>query len=331
MIATSIPSSLSLLDFFQRSYVPLRLARRSPATTESYENTLSLFTRWYQQRAGASPLLGDITEELLCEWLSGRRIGKINPHALTDATYNRHLRAMRTVLRLAAKKKHAVQEIDWPELMQKEPKIDPEAWTLDEFTKILETAVDPATYTGRLQRVGTWPVNVWFPAVILTVFSTGWRISAVMQLKSADYDAAGGTAKASWGTQKQKADQTFPLVPAAIEAIRRIHPELRTEIFGDWPYDRRCRQWQYLTKLLARVLKQAGLASTRRDKWHKFRRMFGTQIAIKAGIEAARILLGHSSASVTARYIDPRQMPAYSPRELLPAVELPSAPLRVVG
>lgn len=334
MIATSIARTFaagSLLDFFQRSYVPLRLARRSPATTESYETTLLLFARWYQARAQAEPTPADVTEELLCEWLSARRIGKLNPHPITDATYNRHLRAMRTVLRLAAKKKHAVQEIDWPELMQQEPKLDPDAWTLAEFTRLLNSAVDPATYTGRLQRVGPWPVHVWFPAVILTVFSTGLRISAIMQLQSAHFDAAGGTIKASWSTQKQKADQTFALLPATVEALNRIQPADRKEIFGDWPYDRRCRQWQYLTKLLAVVLKTAGLATTRRDKWHKLRRMFGTQIAMKAGVEAARILLGHSSASVTARYIDPRQMPVYSPRELLPPVALPQPPLRVVG
>jgi integrase len=46
-----------------------------------------------------------------------------------------------------------------------------------------------------------------------------------------------------------------------------------------------------------------------RDLWHKIRRTFATQVHASGGLAMAQTLLGHSSADVTMRYIDPRQAP----------------------
>jgi hypothetical protein len=54
------------------------------------------------------------------------------------------------------------------------------------------------------------------------------------------------------------------------------------------------------TLTVARVAKLVG----RRDCTHKLRRTFGTEVAKREGLVAARELLGHSTDAVTERYVD---------------------------
>jgi hypothetical protein len=57
------------------------------------------------------------------------------------------------------------------------------------------------------------------------------------------------------------------------------------------------------------ILKAAGLPHGRRDLFHKVRRTTATLCEIHVGPGSATKQLGHSSARVTEKYIDPAQLP----------------------
>ena len=67
------------------------------------------------------------------------------------------------------------------------------------------------------------------------------------------------------------------------------------------PYNRR-----WLWQSMRRIVKRAGLPDDRRYRFHAIRRTAATLAVANGSLEQARILLGHTSQRMTARYIDPR-------------------------
>jgi integrase len=116
-----------------------------------------------------------------------------------------------------------------------------------------------------------------------------------------------------------------------VQLVRAIRPERNTLVFEDWQFGRKRLKhnpqarpsYRTLGDHFGRILERANLSNGPHDKWHKLRRMFGTEIARSAGKAAAQQLLGHSTMRVTERYIDPRYVEAPDPASLLRRPSLP--------
>lgn len=323
-----------LLDYVNRRYVSDRLVGGSPRTAPEYRSTVNMFSKFL----GHPARLGDLAESRALQWrLWLHQQGRAAP------TINKHMRTLFAIWKRAARHVSGVDKCpdrdDWRHL--REPKIEPSAWRDEEIDRIIHSA---ATLPGRVDlpradrlpaMVGAVPAGVFLPALLLICYSTGIRISAVMQILTADVDLDRGELLVRWGAQKQKADQRFDLGPAAVAALRRLdaHGRGLKRLFDDWPHDRRTEaSWTTLNRWLKKILRDARAPE---DKWlfHKFRKTFGTLCAAERGKAFAMEMLGHSSMQVTERYLDKRMLEQPRLRDVLrqPAVPETAPQLAVVG
>jgi len=178
----------------------------------------------------------------------------------------------------------------------------PECWSPEEFSRIVAAA---ARAPGN---IGRYPAGKFHKALLLTDYDTGARVDAIMRAAPANLDLTRGTLTLQAATQKQRKFQTWGLAADTLAALAAIYDPQAPRLFT-WPYDRG-RGWQKLTDAYREILCAAGLPSTEKDLFHKIRRTTATMICAQLGIEAAKEHLGHSSTSVTWRYIDRRFLPS---------------------
>ena len=151
------------------------------------------------------------------------------------------------------------------------------------------------------------PTDCFWLALLLVVYDTGSRISAIMAATPADLDWTSGTLTLRAGTTKGHKCQVFGLSDQTLQALKAVHDPQRAYLFP-WPYDRSQPGWRALTRRLKRILTRAGLPSSKIHLWHKVRRTTATELTIAQGLEAAKEHLGHSSDRVTKRYVDRRRL-----------------------
>lgn len=307
-------------QFFDDVYIPYRLRSCSPLTPGIYRTCIQHINMYWRTREKArwehQLTIGNFTEPLIAQYLASR-------HDLSPASQNKHLRHLKAIWSLAVELDEDLGK------MRLKPVREflrvPECWSQEEFASLLEAAAKT------FGRVGDVPARYWWPALIILVYATGVRIDAVMRIRTADLDLDRGEVLVRCETQKQKADQRFTLIPEAVQLVSAIRPLRNVQVFEDWPYDRNKRKkdpnarrnYRTLGDHYSVILERAGLSNGRHDKWHKLRRMFGTEIARSAGKAAAQQLLGHSTMRVTDRYIDPRFVESPDAASLLRRPSLP--------
>jgi len=319
------PNETTVAKYYRERVLLLNPRIRTAAAAAAVQIDLDLLGRYWSSEYPnripdrPQPMLGDLSVELLAGAAAWRvRLGR------SPATANRLLRHCRAVWSFAAD-----DELLSPRMPQapklrkfKEPKRTPDAWSIDELERLLTVA------NQQPGKVGDIPASLFWPTLLGLLYWTGARISAAMQLRPDDVDLAGGWVRFAAESQKQFADQRFPITPdlglliAQIDAAGRNLPT----VFADWHFDRTVAQWPALNRHLKRILVAAGLPAGRSSKFHRLRRTFATQVCSKAGIGVAQALLGHSSQATTRRYIDTRYVERPDVRAILPAVNL-----RVVG
>lgn len=310
---------MRLDDYFTSRYIPDRLINGSPRTAKEYRLSIARLER----HLGRPARLADLTTQTLTDF----KACEIEDHVAD--TVNKHLRQLLAIAR------HAVKWSQLPETpiveKLKEAKRAPVAWTPAEMQAIIETA------RRKPGRVKTIPADKWWPALIMALYDTGARISAMMAARWEWLDGKVLTIPAE--VQKQNADQRYTLRPQTIEALKLIRPweesiylcqtphgpKKRLMLGGkeglifDWPYDPD-RMWKVLTRHYRDILSYAGLPHTPKDCFHKIRRTTATRIADARGKVAAQSYLGHSSPKVTERYIDFTQVKAADISEHLPDI-----------
>ena len=237
----------------------------------------------------------------------------------SPATVNKHRAHLLALWRFARKKKRLSG--DEPDIEKtKEYKRIPEAWSLDEFQRLL-TAATKADGTI----VGI-PAGSWWLALLLLMYDTGLRISAVMQLPA--NAMTDGHLRVAAETQKQGAEQHFRLHEQTLAALtqmdgsRRTAAELAKERLFPWPMDPG-GDWRTLRGAYRKILKAAGLPHGPREMFHKLRRTSATLLAAELGEEAASKHLGHSGLNVTRRYLDPSKIEQKSAVDALPRPKIP--------
>lgn len=175
-------------------------------------------------------------------------------------------------------------------------------WEPADFSKILATCrMQPA-----IEELPCDAGAFWF-ALLLTVYDTGSRISAIMDCTPADLDWQAKTLTLRAGTTKSRKCQVMGLSDQTLEAIRAIFDASRGYLFP-WPFGRANRDWRTLRTRYKSILERAGLPKSKIHLFHKVRRTTATELMLAGGLAAAREHLGHSAESVTRRYIDKRRL-----------------------
>lgn len=313
-------------DYFKR-YQLLNPRLRSYKSVDAMAvdlKTLNEFYRVLNPNATRGVSISDLSAELV----SGAA-GWIVKRGRQPATANRFLRHVMALWRFAVDDEGLTAPVNpIPKIRKhKEPKRVPEAWSVEEFERLVAAASKAPGY------VGTVPASLWWPTLILTIYWTGVRISAVMALRVEDVNVVHGSLRFPAEIQKHFADQVFSIPQELIDLHRKLNPAARGHkcVFDDWPRDRSGTWgWKYLNKGFGDLCKEAGLQSDRRGKFHKIRRTFATQVCVSAGKGAAQMLLGHASMNTTERYLDPRFLERPNPVTILTPITVPDS-LRIVG
>jgi integrase len=180
--------------------------------------------------------------------------------------------------------------IDAPPGKVPRPKIPdrvPDAWTAEQMQLILAAA--------RRHRHGAQ-----IEAMIRVCWDTCCRVSAVYGARRESFDAVRGVAY----LYESKKFKEFPyaLTPATVAALAKL-PPLRKRLCGDAPMKKR---WRWLDEILV----EAGLPTSRRDKFQKFRRSKYTAVSVRYGRAEAARHAGHTTEAMAKFYDDLSLHPA---------------------
>ena len=295
--------TLSTREFFVSQYEVLKLAAATDGTRENYVTALNHLRDF---RGGKDPLLQELDEEMLAGGMA--RLLKEGRSPATANSFRRHIMAIWRY----AKKRGFVADV--PEVDPvRQPKRVPRAKLISEIGRILQAASREPGFVGQV------PARWWWTALVLLIYDTGLRISAVMALRWEHFDPVAATIFADADTQKQDADQLLPLSPQTIAALEHLRGD--DPLMFPWPYDHWGRQWPTLNRRFRRILRRAGLPATRKDLFHSLRK--STASYLKAGGGDPTWQLGHSSQQVTIVYLDPRIVKPPRQVDLLPRPKQP--------
>lgn len=193
----------------------------------------------------------------------------------------------------------------------------PICWSIDEFERILGAAAELKGW------IGPFPKADWFTALLYTVYNSGARISAVMSIPWDWVDLGEQRLVIEPEVQKDKEGQIVTLQNETVDALAKLRQRRLPGVFDDWLHDRSQWGWPSLNKQLRKIIVAAGLRPSvdrvsRRDLWHKIRRVFATYVTKEAGIQVACDLLGHCDVSITWGYVDTSKLDSQSQATLLP-------------
>lgn len=232
----------------------------------------------------ASPRIEHLTDDNLAGFAVARR------NSVAPATINRDLYCLLALWRFA----HAERLVDTlPGVqLEKEPQRTPVAWTMHELRAIVDTA---RALPGK---VGDYPANVWWTALLLVCFDTAERIGAVRSLEWPNVSLRDRWVIFPAETRKgANADSVMSIHWTTADVLEELRP-YRGEVFR-WPY---CPGYLW-TKYRA-ILKLAGMPVGRARGFHCLRKTTASYAAAN-GADPSK-LLRHNDRRVTDAYIDPR-------------------------
>lgn len=288
-------SRMLLLDMLEKHYMPARLVGKSKNTIRLYRVCIRNFSRWL----GRQPIVGDLNIETVGAYLQ---------HALDNTDLSPHTiekeRAEFTSFwNFAAKRGWLKTFPDIPSINC--PKRIPDAWTDDEMTRLMK-----ACETAR-GMIGSNQAKHYWPALVSTIYDSGERISATLSILQTDIDGNGWlTVRGEYRKGKTR-DKRYRLRPATLKRIAKMNAG-KAPVF-DFPFHP-----NYIYNLYSELLDDAGLPSTRRDKFHKIRRTTASNFEAAGGNATA--LLDHTDRRTTEAYLDPRLLKEVQPADIVPGI-----------
>lgn len=259
--------------------------------------------------------IAQLSEALILEHLRS-----LKSRGLSPATINTRRAYLLGIWNHAFRKgynAHDPRKADVPRMA--EYKRQPQAWSLEDLRRMLAVA-------EQVKRRGScwWAANEW-TALILLLYYTGLRITAALSLPRTALRGTMLTVPPE--IQKDREEMLFRL---PVELCNRLlalpRPMLQKhgrnvgEYLLPWPWSLHDPQ----SKLTHHIIRPAGLPITRRLKFHALRKTVATLVAVHAGKESARNVMGHSAMSVTERYLaDPQTVDPSLPGRLSPVDVLP--------
>lgn len=269
---------MSLQEFFEQWYLPLRLIGASQHCIFQYRLNISRFSDWLHRPATTD----DLTDENLA-----RFIGTIVADGRSPATANKVLSQLRALWEFAARRG---LRTDYPSIRKlTEYKRAPTAWSREQLSTLFHAL---RSVRGRVCHVRA---SVWWICLHAVLWDSGARIGAILRAEWSDVDWERGELLLRAEIQKQKADQRFKLHPDTLALLSLMRQ--RSGPLFPWPTSR-ANIWDHYK----RILRDAGLPHDRRSKFHRMRRSVASWFEASGG--NATELLGHSSRKVTEAYLD---------------------------
>lgn len=308
MKATPEDPQQSIRRFVLEDYIPTRLVGAAAGT--KYHMAM-LMDNLAHFAGGRELLLEELSDELVERFMAWGIVRDRSP-----ATANQWRGYLLAVWRHAWRRRKVETQ---PRSVNKlrMPRTAPRAYTQAEFSKLLHScALERGT-------IGGVDASLFWLSLVLFIYDTGLRISAAMETRTSSLDLVTRWLLVPSQLMKNRADQMFRLHTDTIAAMAASRPESR-ELLFPWPHDRTVHSWPSLNLAFRKILKRAGLPTDRKCLFHKLRRTSASHLAAVAGRSAAQSHLGHSAASVTEAYLDPRIVNRSSAADVLPRPFLPN-------
>jgi len=256
-------------------------ANASPHTIKGYGSDLRQFARFLADRGGA---LAAVDAHGVRAWLASLA------GATRKTSVARKLAALKHFFRHCAR---SGERHDDPAATLAAPKRErflPPHLTVDEMFRVLDGMRDPGAIPARDR------------AILELLYSTGIRVSELVQLDWVDVDRRGAVVRVLGKGRKERIVPVGATALAALDHYQRL-----------WPADRRrdkavflnARGGRLTVRSVARIVDHyVSRAGTHvRASPHAFRHSFATHLLNGgADLRAIQELLGHASLSTTQRY-----------------------------
>lgn len=287
---------MTILEFFETVYSPLKLRGRSENTRRLYRCTISSFKKFLKR----DPALSDLTDLTLARFLTYRASIRSGFTAEKERTQLCSLSRFAFERRMI-EVNPCVPPAPLPERI-------PSAWTVDQLRSLMAAC-------GRQKGfIGKTPAASYYSALVAVLWESAERIGAILECQVADYGGGQLYVRAEYRKGKKR-DKIYDLTPATRllldAAIRGKRP--RDKIFA-WD-----RPYSMLWYAFGKVVESAGLPGGRRAKFHQLRRSAATHYEAAGG--DATSFLDHSSRRITRAYLDPRFLKSGpAPCDVLPSI-----------
>ena len=289
----SHPGGQTVPAFYAQTYRPLRLLGRARATFEQYEVTLS---HW--QRIMGSLPLSAIDDQAIAEFAESLLQTRKPP------TVNKNLRQIAAILRFAQSK----GEIDVVPGIPKIPEnlAMPRAFLLDEVSAIVSATM---RVSGTIDGIRAAD---WWQTLVLVLYDCGGRVGAVMATPTMNLNLDDGWIMLPPENQKQRRGLDLRLHDDTVAVCRRIWCADREQMWP-WPYHK-----GVVHKRFRRIVVDANVSTWKGtgSLFHRLRKSCASYSAA-AGLDPV-VQMGHSSAAVTARYLDERIVRRTHAADVLP-------------
>lgn len=277
-------------------YEALRLAQSQPHTRRKYRYALNRLGR----HLGRPAVIADLSDAALVRFRTA-----MLDEGLSRATANSYVAHLVALWNFAFRQGHtatAPNVRDLPEIQR-----EPVALTPGQVADLLMAA-------SRLRySIAGIPAAAWWTALFLTLYDTGWRVSAARSLRWADVRETDATLLVRGEYQKTLKDSRRRVAADTLNAIVAIRHPVRTLVF---PWDR-CRT--HFWALSRKIFLAAGLPDDRRYRCHAIRRTHGTLVAAALGDFKGAESLQHANVATFRRhYRDPSMIPALDVLAVLP-------------
>lgn len=268
-----------LLHQLFSEYRSTRLLTAKPHTVRKYRYAIGRFERWI----GHVPQVIHLSDVTLAEF----RFALITD-GLARATANSYVQHLVALWNYAWRRGYVSTGPtikDLPEIHR-----EPVAFDVDQIGRILE-----ATRVAKYDIAGI-PANMWWRALFLVLYDTGWRVGAAMSVQWSDVRPGDQTVMVRGENQKSLKDSRKPVSNEAITALLAIQEPRRRLV---WPWD---RHPGYFWTKAREIFLAANIPDDRRFRMHCFRKTHGTLVAARLGDHAAADSLQHSSVQTFRRH-----------------------------
>jgi integrase len=290
---------MTLIQFFETIYAPLRLRGRSENTRRLYRCTLKSFKKFLN---GREPTLEDLDDLAVSQFLAHRA------ETRSAFTAEKERTQILSLWRFACDRrtpgvsvKPCVPPTPLPERI-------PTAWTVDQCRELIRSA---SKATGLVSGI---PASVYFQAIVSVLWESAERIGAILALKVVDCEAGRILVRAEY-RKGRKRDKLYSLTPTTCRLVDECcRGKKPTDKIFKWDKNPPMLWYEF-----GKIVDRAGLSGGRRAKFHQLRRSSATHYASRGGDATA--LLDHSSPRVTKAYLDPRFLQAGpQPCDVLPPI-----------
>ena len=288
---------MNLDIFFNTTYRPLRLRGKSANTTRLYGCLFRAFDRFLEHPA----TVADVGDELtIARFLEHRSSKGLSPYSVERE---------RAGLLALAKVAHQRGMIPTLPIVPQGllPDSAPVAWSISQLTDLVKAA------SSTPGNVGSVLASEWWPCLLMVLFETGERITAVLSTPARNYVRPNLLVPAA-ARKGGKRDRVYLLTEQTCDRLDRIVvPE---GLLLRWPMSQ-----TYLWGRMRKIVQAAGLDGGRGFRFHAIRRSTASHFAALGGDATAA--LDHSSPRLTRRwYLDPRIADhSVRPAQLLPRID----------